>query len=475
MAWSLLHSSFMQSILSIVPLTIRKSLEGSPASPQDLPSSPSVGSERPEPWKDEVDRWRQLADKTGTERDQLRHEANQLHVELQRLAQDLDQARNEAEEGFKAQEQELQRQREAMKKMDEEVLKREENIRKMADEVLQREDDVKRREDEAKRKDEELEKIRDELRKAMNNAFEEKQQRMSTQALLDTRLSEVEELKLVSGTDVVAEDEVLKLLQKLNVDIAQTAKATREVFKLDKNTRPNGKAATEAAGAIEGWVGSALPVLLSTQHRGNAVLLQAALQAMAVAFSSWISSSYSFMHEHDQILDETYKYVMNSESQAVLGRWRALTHKYAKQGMPNLVDELTKMFITDVRNLLLVAGASTFQIDSLVSRRRDGFRAIVESAINLRKAIGEDIVSCDFETVLIHPGDVFDGATMENSYDPGSKDLTSGSGKVICTSAMGLRRCKKIKTHGKAESQWDVSVLHKPQVVLESAILSGSL
>ena len=80
--------------------------------------------------------------------------------------------------------------------------------------------------------------------------------------------------------------------------------------------------------------------------------------------------------------------------------------------MPNLVDELTKMFITDVRNLLLVAGSSTFQIDSLVARRREGFRSIVESAINLRKAIGEDIVSCDFETVLVHPGDVFDGSGM---------------------------------------------------------------
>lgn len=164
-----------------------------------------------------------------------------------------------------------------------------------------------------------------------------------------------------------------------------------------------------------------------------------------------------------------------AENQAVLGRWRALTHKYAKQGMPNLVDELTKMFITDVRNLLLVAGSSTFQIDSLVARRREGFRSIVESAINLRKAIGEDIVSCDFETVLVHPGDVFDGSGMETAYESSSKGSASEAAKVICTSAMGLRRCRKMKMGGKAENQWDVAVLQKPQVVLESAILSGSL
>jgi hypothetical protein len=138
--------------------------------------------------------------------------------------------------------------------------------------------------------------------------------------------------------------------------------------------------------------------------------------------------------------------------------------------MPNLVDELTKMFITDVRNLLLVAGSSASQIDSIISRRREGFRAIVVSAINLRKAIGEDIVSCDFETVLIHPGDVYDGSNMMNAYE--SKEQASSSGKVVCTSAMGLRRCKKVRG---ADSQWDVAVLQRPQVVLETAMINGSL
>lgn len=360
MAWSLLHSPFMQSILSLVPSTIRKSLEAPPSSPEDPPTSPSA-RHVPEPWKEEADRWKQLADKTSTERDQLRQESSQLHVELERLTQDLDLLKVETQAGLKAQEHELQKQNEAIKKMDEEVRQREERITKMSEEAAQREDfvkrmseeaaqreehlkkmtedvqqlevevkkmadevkrseeerrvleeEVRRRDEETKRKDEELEKLKEELRKALNNAFEEKQQKNSVQTLLDTRQLEVDELKLVAGSDIVVETDVVRLLQKLNSDIAQTAKATREIFRLDKSTRANGKAATEAAGAIEGWVGSALPGLLSSQYRGNAILLQAALQAMAVAFSSWISSSYSFMHEHDQILDETYKYVMNS-------------------------------------------------------------------------------------------------------------------------------------------------------------------
>ena len=158
---------------------------------------------------------------------------------------------------------------------------------------------------------------------------------------------------------------------------------------------------------------------------------------------------------------------MSSESQIILGRWRALTHKYAKQGMPNLVDELTKMFVGDVRNLLLVAGSSSLQIDSLIGRTRDNFRGVVDAAIKLRAAIGEDVVSCDFETILIHPGDAFDAGAMVDAFEGNG---TPAAKTVLCTSGLGLRRCKKVKTDGDANAQWEVTVLQKPQVVLQSAI-----
>ncbi|KAJ3549793.1 hypothetical protein NM688_g5143 [Phlebia brevispora] len=193
---------------------------------------------------------------------------------------------------------------------------------------------------------------------------------------------------------------------------------------------------------------------------------------MAVAFSSWISSSYSFMHEHDQVLDETYKYLMNAETQTILGRWRALTHKYAKQGMPNLTDELTKMLVTDVRNLLIVAGYPLGQVDALIARKRNSFRSIVEAAIAFRRAIGEEIISCDFETILIHPGDAFDVAAMTDSFEVAKKPIRNGdeagARKVLCTAGLGLRRCKKVKSDGEPGSQWEVSVLFKPEVVLDT-------
>lgn len=163
------------------------------------------------------------------------------------------------------------------------------------------------------------------------------------------------------------------------------------------------------------------------------------------------------------------------ESQVILGRWRALTHKYAKQGMPNLSDELTKMLLTDVRNLLLVAGSSVGQVDALIARKRDSFRSIVEAAIAFRRAIGEEIISCDFESILVHPGDGFDTATMDDAYDVSKKpgrsntvDESAAVKKVLCTAGLGLRRCKKIKTEGEASSQWEVSTLYKPRVVIDT-------
>lgn len=139
--------------------------------------------------------------------------------------------------------------------------------------------------------------------------------------------------------------------------------------------------------------------------------------------------------------------------------------------MPNLLDELSKMFVSDVRNLLLVAGSSTSQTDSLLARIRDNLRSIVTSAIKLRSAIGEEIISCDFETVLIQPGDTFDPASMEDAYGTSEKSAeTAGKKTVLCAAGLGLRCCKKVKVDNGSGAQWEVAVLQKPPIVLQEAL-----
>jgi hypothetical protein len=287
----LLQTSFVQSILSFLP-TLRHSIEA-PQPAEAATPPPAPASVEVEPWKEEVDRWKLLADKTVAERDQLRQEAGRLHVEMQRLVHDLGQVRVEAEEMWKNREEEMRREKDEVLRETEEKMKRE-------------------AEDATRKAQENVQRVQDDLKELAAELEESKREQTGLRATLDTRRAELEALQQVVGSDKLGETDVVQLVKNLNEEIARTGKAARDIFKLDRNSRSNGKVVTDAASAIEGWVGSALPGLLSTQYRGNAVLLQAAVQAMAVAFSSWISTSYSFMHEHDQILDETYKFVMNS-------------------------------------------------------------------------------------------------------------------------------------------------------------------
>ena len=294
-----LQSQFVQSILSFLP-ALRHTIEAPPTSAQPAdteaaPASASAPEPAPtvEPWREELGHWKNLADKTAAERDSLREEAGRLHTEMQRLVHDLGQVRVEAEETWHRQEEELRQ--EAAEAL------------RQAAEGHQRE-----REEAVRRVEEHIERARGDLQAVSGELEESKRERKGLKDIVEARRLELEELQRIVGSDKIGEPDVVQLLKNLNDEISRTAKTAKDLFKLDRNTRANGKVAMDAAAAIEGWVGSALPGLLSTQYRGNAVLLQAALQAMAVAFSSWISSSYSFMHEHDQILDETYKYVMNS-------------------------------------------------------------------------------------------------------------------------------------------------------------------
>ena len=303
-----LQTSFMQSILSFLP-SLRHSIEA----PQQAEAATPPPAHSPvdvavEPWKEEVDRWRLLADKTAAERDQLRHEAGRLHTEMQRLVHDLGQVRVDAEETWKRQEEELRREKaEALREAEEQLRRERDEALREAEERLTRE-----REEAVRKAEESVESARSELQAAAAELNASKREQTALQAMLDTRRTEIVELRQIVGSDKLGDDDVVQLVKNLNDEIARTAKVAKDLFKLDRGTRANSKVAMEASSAIEGWVGSALPGLLSTQYRGNAVLVQAAMQAMAVGFSSWISSSYSFMHEHDQILDETYKFVMNS-------------------------------------------------------------------------------------------------------------------------------------------------------------------
>ncbi|KAJ6592472.1 hypothetical protein B0H19DRAFT_1245345 [Mycena capillaripes] len=92
--------------------------------------------------------------------------------------------------------------------------------------------------------------------------------------------------------------------------------------------------------------------------------------------------------------------------------------------------------------------------------------AIVKYALQLRKAIGEDILSEDIEVLYVEPNNIFEGQTMEDVYAVGRRmeDRSRPTGfdiqVVACTSDIGLRR--------RGRSGKDGMVMLRPKVVLQS-------
>lgn len=113
-----------------------------------------------------------------------------------------------------------------------------------------------------------------------------------------------------------------------------------------------------------------------------------------------------------------------------------------------------------------VDGASNYDdlCDVVKSKFADNIQTIVELSLELQKAIGEDVISCDYAPTIISCGHPFNGAEMSDTFAHG-KERRSGEVKVLCTVEMGITRMEK-----REGEQLHAVVLSKPSVVLETII-----
>jgi hypothetical protein len=105
-------------------------------------------------------------------------------------------------------------------------------------------------------------------------------------------------------------------------------------------------------------------------------------------------------------------------------------------------------------------------------------------ALQLNKALGEEITSGDVEAIYVPPDVEFDEVTMEETFKsstdavssspPKAKPAENGKRKgvdrqpVLCTTDLGLHRSVKASMNG--QIQWQETILVKPKVVLESQL-----
>jgi len=98
----------------------------------------------------------------------------------------------------------------------------------------------------------------------------------------------------------------------------------------------------------------------------------------------------------------------------------------------------------------------------------DRIKLLFKLAIQLKKIMMEEITSANLNTVTVSGGVAYSAEEMEDAYVDGNP-ATSGV-RVLCTTDLGLSRTTRLATSG--ENQWDIKLLLKPKVALETVVNS---
>lgn len=150
------------------------------------------------------------------------------------------------------------------------------------------------------------------------------------------------------------------------------------------------------------------------------------------------------------------------------GRWCSMTRGQTRNIRNNswVLDVVKER----VLSILIVAGyrCSSRESKADAYKRLESLSIIVDMALRLNQAIGEEITSMYILPSTIPPGAHFDPDFMDDSYgcypDGKRNPQATKGGCVIGTTDMGLHR-RSIK-----DGIFDAQVLLKPKVILQSAM-----
>ncbi|KAG2153165.1 hypothetical protein DEU56DRAFT_726859 [Suillus clintonianus] len=317
--------------------------------------------------------------------------------------------------------------------------------------------------------------MRETEKKALRNELQALQTKFNDQTtLLDDRTRELRGAQaFLSKADTLSGAEVIRLIDELNQEIMQTAAFISDSFDFARKPEHIDEI-KEASARTSELIGPAMTSLLGTvQHGEDPLLIQIALQAATVEFSRWIIMTWDFDGlQAEQPIAEIYNDVRETESQAVSGRWRALTRSHAQKVALQEADVHATMVahISDTLVILMIAAGCTKNYEDAYREftMKFGERVsnIVRMAARLNKAMGEEVTSADLWPTHAAAGEKFDTDTMKD-FDEGSG---AQSGVVLCTTALGLQRSEKVG-HGESAVVKTIT-LAKPKVALE-AIADG--
>ncbi|KAF9817074.1 hypothetical protein IEO21_03656 [Rhodonia placenta] len=207
-------------------------------------------------------------------------------------------------------------------------------------------------------------------------------------------------------------------------------------------------------------------VLQPTPGREDPISIQLALQACLVAHTRHIIQKWGpGASETNRSLQSAWESLYHAETQTVAGRWRALTRRYLKRGIAAdgiaLSGSYTSRLATDCAVILEIAGMPRDLRDGIEAKCSSRLSKIVDLALGLQTAIGEDVITCELEILTAKDGAQYDPGSMEDEYRrPGD---ASEASRVLCVIGMGLSRREKVVGRG-GNARWYDSILLKSKV-----------
>ena len=170
-----------------------------------------------------------------------------------------------------------------------------------------------------------------------------------------------------------------------------------------------------------------------------------------------------------------------AESQLACGYWRAHARKYSKQRLYNgrdLAADFAHQLAERVADLLTLARGASADADAVYAAHGSRMDTIARTALTLQRVVGEEIVTVDYEVLVVRIDDEFDAAQMEDIYQ-GEISATGPPGvtpRVLSTADLGLRRSEKVSSSS-AAGKWGegddgvvMTMLLKPKVVLDTIV-----
>ena len=154
------------------------------------------------------------------------------------------------------------------------------------------------------------------------------------------------------------------------------------------------------------------------------------------------------------------------EAQVVSGRWRSLARVHMVHDCVSHPEKLVKEIIVGFSDILLAAGCTAPQSDiisKVTCKFKQKIALLVELAVRLNKLFDE-IISSDFEILVVQPGEKFESKNMEDT--DGDQAGVQGA-SVLCATHLGLIKRVPVGTLWEKGGKQEMTAL-KAKVLLES-------